>query len=93
MFTRSSRLDTAIQLSLNADETVTVGMLAQCAGLSQSRFSHLFARQTGILPGEFLQLMKTIRREQRWGIEIIGEALRANGITEVGNEARPKPQR
>ncbi len=79
---RSSKLETAIQLSIHANETVTVRMLAQCAGMSQSRFSHLFAQRTGILPGELLRLMKVVRREQRLAIKIISEVLRHNGKAE-----------
>src|SRR5207245_75548 len=49
---RDTRLDTALELAVIADERVTVGLLAECAGLSLSRFSHLFSRTTGMLPGE-----------------------------------------
>ena len=49
---RDPRLYTALELSVLADERVTVGLLAECAGLSLPRFSHLFSR-TRDFAGEF----------------------------------------
>jgi AraC-like DNA-binding protein len=69
------RLEMARQLWLVADERITVAILAECAGLSRSRFTHLFFRQTGVLPGEHLRLMRKYRQEQLLAIEIIGKAL------------------
>jgi AraC-like DNA-binding protein len=73
---RDSRLEAAIEISVLCGEQTTVGLLAEVAGLSQPRFSHLFSRQTGTLPGEFLRLMREFRREQLLAIEILGKALR-----------------
>ena len=71
------RLDTAVELSMLADERVTVALLANCAGLSVPRFSHLFARQTGMLPGEHLRLMKQFHHERRVAVQVLGAALHA----------------
>src|SRR5438045_9265727 len=56
-------------------EQTTVGLLAEVAGLSQARFSHLFFLQTGILTGAQLELMRRFRREQLLAIAILGKGL------------------
>ena len=77
-----TRLDTALELSTLADERVTVGMLVQCTGLSPSRFSHLFARRTGMLPKEHLRVMKRFNRERKMALEILTSALRPQNLPE-----------
>ena len=58
-----------------ADERITVKLLASCTGLSLSRFSHLFSRATGMLPGDHLRLMKQYHRERQLAVHIVGKAL------------------
>jgi hypothetical protein len=72
---RDPRLDTAIQIAVVADESISVRLLAEAADLSQPRFSHLFSREIGILPGEHLLLTKEFRRERQIAVEILGNAL------------------
>ena len=72
------RLHTALQLSVVADERISVGLLAECAGLSLPRFSHLFSRAIGMLPGAYLRLMKQYRRERQLAVNILRDALHAD---------------
>jgi len=72
---RDQRLKTALDLSLVAADLVTVELLASCAGLSPARFSQLFSRETGMLPGEYLRIMKQFRRERVAAIEILTKSL------------------
>ena len=69
------RLDTALELSVLYGEHTNVGQLAAAAGLSPSRFSHLFVRRAGMLPGKHLRLMKRLRKEQRLAFDLIRKAL------------------
>jgi AraC-like DNA-binding protein len=50
-----------------------VGELAESVGLSEPRFSHLFAITTGILPGEHLRILREYREEQQMAAEILAE--------------------
>jgi AraC-like DNA-binding protein len=72
---RDKRLEIALELSMLGGEQTTVGLLAEVAGLSLPRFSHLFARETGMPPGELLRLMKQYRRERQLAVQILREAL------------------
>src|SRR5437868_3998835 len=70
---RDKRIDAALEISLQGHQPISVNELAAVAGLSPSRFSHLFVQRTGILPGAYLRLMKKLRKEQLLASEILGE--------------------
>ena len=61
------RIDDALRVVLVAGENVSVRELAAAANLSLSRFSHLFVRSTGILPGQFLRLFEVVSRRTGTG--------------------------
>ena len=65
------RLAFAVNLFLNSETEMTVRQLAAYAGLSSARFSHLFTLQVGMLPGEFLDMMKCYRTEHAVAAKIL----------------------
>jgi len=71
---RDSRIDLALNLCIESKEDLTVGQMALATGLSRSRFSELFYLQTGMLPREFLRLMKAFHHEHRHAVRILVEA-------------------
>ena len=68
---RDERINRAIDISF--ERNITVGELAKRVGLSEPRFSHLFAITTGILPGEHLRILREFREEQQMAAEILAE--------------------
>jgi AraC-like DNA-binding protein len=50
---------------------ISAGQLAAAAGLSKARFSHLFYFQTGMLPRDFLRMLRQLREEQKLAAEIL----------------------
>jgi AraC-like DNA-binding protein len=72
----NNSLNSSIQLSLSP-ENITVSQLANAAGLSPARFSHLFVLRTGMLPGAHLRLMKRHRDEQEMAIQLLANVARA----------------
>lgn len=65
----AARLDPRIRqaldyISANLGEPLTVGRIAGHCGLSASRFSHLFRRQTGETPQRYLELQRLNRARQ-----------------------------
>src|SRR5690349_4171867 len=58
--------DPRIQLTFafiekNLDQPIRLTDLARLSGLSSARFSHLFARATGMTPGRYLRVLRSIR--------------------------------
>ena len=64
---RDSRIRAALDfLVANADRKVTVRRMADAAGLSEARFSHLFALCAGITPGKLLRMGRELRAEHQF---------------------------
>ena len=60
------RIKTALHfVEASRGERMTVAGLARVAGLSGSRFSHLFARWTGITPTAYLRVIRRWQAEKR----------------------------
>jgi len=78
---RDPRIVSALNLWLaeNPETEATVGEMANAVDLSPARFSHLFVMTTGILPREFLRVVKRYRYERDRARAI----LRALGLTDV----------
>ena len=57
--TRDKRIDAALREVAAKGADLSVGELASAAGLSAPRFSHLFSRTMGMLPGDFLRVLRT----------------------------------
>ena len=71
---RDERIVVAMNLWLAQNLTLSVREIAATTGLSLARFSHLFARTTGMLPGEFLRLLKCYRTEREQALGVLREA-------------------
>jgi len=69
------RIDAALELAAQTNQALMVRQLAAVAGLSPSRFSHLFVLQTGVLA--ISAANKTLRAEQPLGVEIFFVSLSA----------------
>jgi AraC-like DNA-binding protein len=72
------------------DEHWTIQRLAATAGLSPSRFMHLFRRATGISPGQYLQERRMVRARallERTFISV-GEAMTLVGCRDPSHFAR-----
>ena len=59
MDARIARILTAIDAQI--DERWTIQRLSALAGLSPSRFIHLFRREMGMSPGQYLQEQRMVR--------------------------------
>jgi len=59
------RIDAALELAAQTNQALMVRQLAAVAGLSPSRFSHLFVLQTGVLPGQYLRRIRHCVRSNR----------------------------
>jgi AraC-like DNA-binding protein len=67
------RIVTALKQWLGAKPNATVGEMAASIQLSPARFSHLFARTTGMLPRSFLQMLKRYHAERTHAVAILRE--------------------
>jgi len=66
MIRTDPRIDMALDYAkANTQDRISVSQLAEVAGLSPSRFSHLFSITTGITPSQFLRIRKQRSREER----------------------------
>src|SRR5437867_2220807 len=45
-------------IEANLEKTIRTSELAQISGLSTARFSHLFARATGMTPGKYVRALR-----------------------------------
>jgi AraC family transcriptional regulator, arabinose operon regulatory protein len=66
---QSAKIDSRIQAVMdhicrNVSEKITLDTLADLAGLSVSRFAHLFRQQAGTTPQQFLELQRINRAKQ-----------------------------
>jgi transcriptional regulator GlxA family with amidase domain len=52
-------------ISANLDRQIRLSDLARLSGLSTARFSHLFARATGMTPGKYVRALRAHRAAQR----------------------------
>jgi AraC-like DNA-binding protein len=75
---RDQRIVAALNLWLAPNPTITVREMAQRARLSPAQFSHLFVRTTGMLPGEFLRLLRHYRAERARAVEVVTKVAQAN---------------
>ena len=48
-------------IEANLDQSIRLTDLARQSGLSTSRFSHLFARSTGVTPGKYIRILRERR--------------------------------
>ena len=69
------RLRFAILLLLESDTEMSVSQLAAAAGLSSSRFSHLFSIQVGTTPRDFLRMVRRYREQHSAAEAIISTYL------------------
>ena len=68
---RDQRIIFALSLFVESETDLSVGQWAAAAGLSPVRFSQLFYFHTGMLPREFIQMMRQFRDEQMRATEIL----------------------
>ena len=74
-FTRNdARIESVLHRIMLTGDCATVEELAAHAGLSQSRFSHLFTLQTGMTPGTLLRMTRKYRTEHARAREILPNA-------------------
>ena len=72
---RDARILAALNLWLAPNPSTPVREMAASVNLSQARFSHQFARTTGMLPGEFLRTLRRYHGERILALKIMREAL------------------
>jgi AraC family transcriptional regulator, arabinose operon regulatory protein len=77
-------------IDAHMDERWTIQRFAKCAGLSPSRFMHLFRRVMGVSPGQYLQERRMVRaRALLEGTFLsVGEAMARVGCHDPSHFAR-----
>jgi len=81
------RIDASLRLLVELSSNTTVREWATAVSLSPARFSHLFAIQTGMMPGKFLRMLRGFRTEEAMACEILKSGSSALQLTPRNSRA------